>query len=47
MRDSEPPSQEGNQRNLSWQEGCRESLKLGQPPVEGVRVSHWHWDWLV
>lgn len=39
MRDSEPPSQEGKQGNLSWQEGCRESLKLGQPPVDGVRVS--------
>lgn len=35
----EPSNPVGNQGNLCWQEGCRESLELGQPPVDGVRVS--------
>lgn len=34
----EPSNQEGNQGNLSWLEGCRGSLRLGQPPADGVRV---------
>lgn len=35
----EPSNPVGNQGNLCWQESCRESLELGQPPVDEVRVS--------